>query len=38
MNPVVHFELPYDDPSRIATFYKSAFGWKIQFLGQEMQD
>jgi len=38
MNPVVHFELPYDDPGRIAKFYESAFGWKTQFLGQEMHD
>jgi predicted enzyme related to lactoylglutathione lyase len=36
MNPVVHFELPYENPNRIAKFYESAFGWKIQFLGQEM--
>jgi predicted enzyme related to lactoylglutathione lyase len=36
MNPVVHFEIPYEDSSRIATFYESAFGWKTQPLGQEM--
>ena len=36
MNPVVHFELPYEDPNRIARFYESAFGWKTQFLGEEM--
>ena len=30
MNPVVHFELPYDDRERIARFYQSAFGWKLQ--------
>jgi predicted enzyme related to lactoylglutathione lyase len=36
MNPVVHFEMPYEDPARIAKFYKSAFGWKAQMLGAEM--
>ena len=36
MNPVVHFELPYDDRERIARFYQAAFGWKLQMLGPEM--
>ena len=36
MNPVVHFEMPYDDRERMATFYQSAFGWQTQMLGQEM--
>ena len=36
MNPVVHFEMPYNDRTRIATFYESAFGWKMQVLGEEM--
>jgi len=36
MNAVVHFELPYENPNRIARFYESAFGWKTQFLGEEM--
>lgn len=36
MNPVVHFELPYDDRTRMAQFYESAFGWQIQMLGEEM--
>jgi uncharacterized protein len=36
MDPVVHFELPYDDRERIARFYRSAFGWKLQMLGEEM--
>ncbi|MGV3492808.1 MAG: VOC family protein [Ramlibacter sp.] len=30
MNPVVHFELPYDDAQRISRFYQAAFGWKTQ--------
>jgi uncharacterized protein len=36
MNPVVHFELPYFDAKRAAKFYHSAFGWKMQELGEEM--
>jgi predicted enzyme related to lactoylglutathione lyase len=36
MNPVVHFEMPFDDRARMARFYESAFGWKTQMLGQEM--
>ena len=36
MNPVVHFEMPYDDRDRMAKFYASAFGWQTQMLGQEM--
>ncbi|MEA2560091.1 MAG: uncharacterized protein QOH06_1595 [Acidobacteriota bacterium] len=36
MDPVVHFEMPYDDRKRMATFYESAFGWQTQMLGEEM--
>jgi uncharacterized protein len=36
MNPVVHFEMPYDDRERMAKFYESAFGWQTQMLGEEM--
>jgi uncharacterized protein len=36
MNPVVHFEMPYDDRERIARFYRSAFQWKLEMLGAEM--
>jgi predicted enzyme related to lactoylglutathione lyase len=36
MNPVVHFELPYDDAARISRFYQTVFGWKLQQLGPEM--
>ena len=34
-DPVVHFELPLDDPKRISKFYKQAFGWKMETLGEE---
>ena len=36
MNPVVHFEMPYDDRERVVKFYGSAFGWQTQMLGEEM--
>lgn len=36
MNPVVHFEMPYDIRERMAKFYESAFGWQTQMLGEEM--
>ena len=36
MNPVVHFELPYDDAARASRFYETAFGWQMKSLGEEM--
>ncbi len=36
MNPVVHFEMPYSDPSRVSRFYEQAFGWQTQALGEAM--
>lgn len=36
MNPVVHFELPFEDKHRMADFYSKAFGWKSKMLGSEM--
>ena len=36
MNPVVHFEMPFDDRRRMAKFYESAFGWKTEHLSSEM--
>lgn len=38
MNPVVHFEMPYEDKNRMADFYKNTFGWEPQILGPEMGD
>ena len=38
MNPVVHFEMPYDDQTRMARFYEQAFGWRTQALGAEMDN
>ncbi len=36
MNPVVHFEMPYEDKDRMADFYAKAFGWEPNKLGPEM--
>jgi predicted enzyme related to lactoylglutathione lyase len=36
MDPVVHFEFPYDDRERIARFYQAVFGWQVQMLGEDM--
>jgi predicted enzyme related to lactoylglutathione lyase len=36
MNPVVHFEMGYEDRERMVKFYESAFGWHTQQLGPEM--
>jgi predicted enzyme related to lactoylglutathione lyase len=36
MNPVVHFEMPYDNRVRMAKFYESVFGWQTQMLGEDM--
>ena len=38
MNSVVHFEMPYVDPERMATFYQSVFGWQTRHLGEGMGD
>ncbi|MDQ2090211.1 VOC family protein [Marimonas arenosa] len=37
-NPVVHFEMPYDDSGRMREFYETAFGWTTIPLGPEMGD
>ena len=36
MNPVVHFEMPYDDQTRMSRFYAQAFGWQTEPLGEAM--
>lgn len=38
MDPVVHFEMPFEDQRRLSAFYKSAFDWKMQAMGEEMGD
>jgi predicted enzyme related to lactoylglutathione lyase len=36
MNPVVHFEMPYEDKQRVADFYAKTFGWQPTLYGPEM--
>jgi predicted enzyme related to lactoylglutathione lyase len=36
MNPVVHFEMPYEDGERLSKFYSGVFGWKLNVTGPEM--
>jgi predicted enzyme related to lactoylglutathione lyase len=36
MNPVVHFEIPYENAERAAAFYRAAFGWQTQHYGSDM--
>ncbi len=36
MDPVVHFEMPYEDGKRMAKFYEKVFSWQTRMLGEEM--
>jgi uncharacterized protein len=36
MDPVVHFEMGYNDRERMKKFYETTFGWKTQQMGPEM--
>lgn len=38
MDPVVHFEMPYEAAERVAKFYASVFGWNMQPLGEKSGD
>lgn len=35
MSPVVHFEMGYNDSSRMQKFYEEVFGWETKQLGEE---
>jgi len=36
-NPVVHFEMPYEDVERVSNFYSKVFGWGMNLIpGEEM--
>ncbi len=35
-NPVVHFEMGYNDRERMKKFYSDVFDWKMQQMGAEM--
>ncbi len=37
-DPVVHFEMPYEDKDRMVTFYEAVFGWEMTKLGSDMMD
>ena len=37
-DPVVHFEMPYEDHERVMNFYSKAFGWHMNKLGSDMGD
>lgn len=37
-DPVVHFEMPYKDSNRVASFYSKVFGWDMNNLGAGMSD
>jgi predicted enzyme related to lactoylglutathione lyase len=36
MNPVVHFEMGYENRDRMKKFYETVFGWETQQMGPEM--
>ncbi len=36
MNPVIHFEMPAKDKTRVKKFYEDAFGWTMTQLGPQM--
>ncbi len=38
MDPVVHFEMPYEDAARLSAFYQKVFGWQMNPTGPEMGD
>jgi predicted enzyme related to lactoylglutathione lyase len=38
MDPVVHFEMPYENKDRLIQFYSRVFGWQMLHLGSEMAD
>ncbi len=35
-NPVVHFEMGYQDKERMVKFYETVFGWETESMGPEM--
>lgn len=37
-NPVVHFEMPYEDPQRAISFYSAVFGWQMNKMGSDLGD
>lgn len=35
-NPVVHFEMGYEDRDRMVKFYQTVFGWETEQMGEDM--
>lgn len=35
-NPVVHFEMGYNDRDRMTKFYQTVFGWETETMGADM--
>ena len=35
-NPVVHFEMGYQDKERMVKFYETVFGWETEAMGPDM--
>ena len=35
-NPVVHFEMGYEDRARMVKFYETVFGWETKPMGPDM--
>lgn len=35
-NPVVHFEMGYEDRNRMVKFYETVFGWDTESMGPDM--
>ncbi len=35
MNPVVHFEMPYENAKRASDFYAGVFGWQTKMQGEQ---
>ncbi len=38
INPVVHFELPAENRTRMVNFYTSVFGWEAKVLGEDFNN
>jgi uncharacterized protein len=35
-DPVVHFEMPYEERERLVKFYSRVFGWEMNKMGEDM--
>lgn len=37
-SPVVHFEMPFKNSTRVTEFYSRVFGWDMQSMGESMSN